>query len=109
MSASHDVTLSGAAKQDVKEIDDYIAAMDGEDQADQIFERLDQAFHSLSTMPQRGNHPPEFAEMGEFNYREIHVRPFRIIYEIEGRAVHIVAVIDSRRDVQQLLRDRLVR
>ncbi len=109
MIASHIVELTIAAKQDVKEIDEYIAARDGEAQADEVFDRLDRAFGSLSIMPERGNHPPEFVKIKEYSYREIHAKPFRIIYEVHARKVSIVAVVDSRRDVQTLLRDRLTR
>ena len=42
-------------------------------------------------------------------YREVHFKPYRIIYEIVGRKVFIHCVLDGRRAVQELLERRLLR
>jgi len=42
------------------------------------------------------------------DYREVIETPWRIIYKIDEDAVHILAVIDSRRNVQEVLIERLL-
>ncbi len=41
--------------------------------------------------------------------QEIHVASFRIIYQVIGKKVFVIAVLDSRRDFQDLLEYRLYR
>jgi toxin ParE1/3/4 len=42
-------------------------------------------------------------------FREIHFKPYRIIYQIVESDVYIHAVLDGRRDLQELLEIRLLR
>jgi toxin ParE1/3/4 len=42
-------------------------------------------------------------------YREIHFKPYRIIYQIVGRKVFIHCVLDGRRALQEVLEHRLLR
>jgi len=44
-----------------------------------------------------------------FDFREVHVGPYRIIYEMGGRVVWVLAVLDGRRDIQDVLARRLLR
>ena len=60
-------------------------------------------------MPERGHIPPELERIGVFGFREIHFKPYRIVYEIERKGVFIHCVLDGRRDLQELLESRLLR
>jgi len=59
--------------------------------------------------PQRGHIPPELARIAVTTYREVHFKPYRVIYEVVGDEVFVHCVIDGRRDMQLLLERRLVR
>jgi toxin ParE1/3/4 len=37
------------------------------------------------------------------------VKPYRIIYRVEKRTVSVLAVLDGRREIQDLLLERLIR
>ena len=39
----------------------------------------------------------------------LRVGEYRIVYEIAGREVHVLAILDGRRDLQDLLAERLLR
>lgn len=49
---------------------------------------------------------PELRKQGMSRYREVLARPFRIIYRVSGRDVHVLAIVDHRRDITQLLLER---
>ncbi len=83
----------------VREIENYIAAdspASGEKMVASIFQAIDR----LRRFPQSGR------SAGEWNrrpYREIIEPPYRILYEIQGDTVFILAVVHGRRDVAQLI------
>ena len=104
-----DVLFTPAARTDIDDIRAYIAERDGQDRADRISDELERACSSLIDMPGRGNVPKELERAGGAGYRELHLRPYRIIYRVLGRRVVIFAVLDGRRDMQTLLRGRLLR
>ena len=51
----------------------------------------------------------ELASLDVVNYRELLVLPYRIVYRIEKPKVFVLAVLDGRRDLRQLLSERLLR
>ena len=40
---------------------------------------------------------------------ELTIRPYRLVYRIEGDTVTVLAVFDARRDLEDLLFERLLR
>lgn len=47
--------------------------------------------------------------MGMKDFREIHFKPYRVIYELVGNEVFVQLIVDGRRDLQRLLERRLLR
>jgi toxin ParE1/3/4 len=45
---------------------------------------------------------------GIFDFREIFFKPYRILYEIREKTVFIQAVLDGRRNCEDLLQQRLL-
>jgi toxin ParE1/3/4 len=100
------VVRSAAAAEDMLSIaDDLISAL-GIEAALAADERIDAAIESLATLSQRGRVVPELRFRGVMTYRELISMPFRIIYRVEPREVWIVAVLDHRRDLDELLLQR---
>ena len=52
---------------------------------------------------------PELAAFGIRIYRELVVAPWRVVYRIGGKTVSILAVVDGRRNIEDVLLDRFVR
>jgi toxin ParE1/3/4 len=57
----------------------------------------------------QGKVVPELLEKGIADYRQVVVSAYRLIYTIRTEFIDVVAVIDSRRDVQALIFQRLIR
>jgi len=64
---------------------------------------------SLERLPLRGRVVPELRALGLSQFREVVTRPWRMIYRILGQKVIIVALLDGRRELQELLMERLIR
>jgi toxin ParE1/3/4 len=106
---NYSVFLIESAKRDIDEIVSYIAEQSGSDAALRIVTGLEQCWRNLSTLPHRGNVPKELVTIGRTDYRQLHYKPWRIIYRVEGRRVIVYAVADGRRNMEDFLRRRLSR
>jgi len=96
------------ADRDLESIVEFIARDDTE-AASRILQRIRKAASGLGTIPRRGRIVPELEEFSLRIYREILSPPWRIIYRISGYDVFVMAVIDSRRNVEDILLERLIR
>lgn len=105
---SYQVLWTHTAQQDLLEIIDYIA-QDSVDDALVILHKLETKAALLVTLPNRGRIVPELLHTGISQYRELINAPWRIVYRVENRQVLIMAVLDSRRDLQTVLLGRLAR
>lgn len=106
---SFEVLLSEDAERDIEDIYRYVAAHDAVEKADRLLEALEQTCRGLADLPERGNVPKELLPLGMTEFREVHYKPYRMIYRIAGRKVIVYCVLDGRRDMQTLLHRRLVR
>ena len=100
---------SEAAEHDVEDIVDHIA-LDSFINAEAVVERLYKQALSLEHFAERGRRIPELSRRQRAqraNWRELVVRPWRIMYAIEGGTVFVVGVVDSRRDVRVWLANHL--
>ncbi len=103
------VTLIQEAEDDLFDIYGYILNNDSPAHAEYVILKLQKACISLGEMPERGHIPPELERIGTTGFKEIHFKPYRIIYEIEKKTVFVHCVLDGRRDLQDLLERRLLR
>ncbi|HDL63769.1 MAG TPA: type II toxin-antitoxin system RelE/ParE family toxin [Proteobacteria bacterium] len=93
---------------DLEAIVEYIAH-DDITTALSILKKLERAAEGMTTIPLRGRIVPEIASYGIRIYRELISSPWRIIYRISGKSVSVVSVLDSRRNLEDILFERLIR
>jgi len=97
------------AEADMLDLYRYVARNDSAEKADNLLDNIEQAVMSLEAMPKRGTYPPELERIGITDFREIFFKPYRIIYQIIKSDVYVHCVLDGRRDLQDLLQQRLLR
>lgn len=105
---SFEVLLSEPALADLFSINDYYLLNVSDKIAAEIIDSLEEAVNSLGDFPERGSFPKELLALGIKQYRQLIVKPYRIIYEVLVDRVIIHAVLDGRRDMETLLIRRLV-
>jgi toxin ParE1/3/4 len=103
------VVIDPQAKLDLKEIFIFVATNDSLQSANKLLDALEATCYKLEKYPERGHIPPELRQTGIKNYLEIHFKPYRIIYEIEENLVYIHFVLDGRRNIQEILNNRILR
>lgn len=97
------------AEQDLIDIYTYVASSDSAQKADYVLEHLESLCQSLADLPSRGHVPPELDRIGVTVYREVHFKPYRVVYQVTNQDVDIHCVLDGRQDMQALLTRRLLR
>lgn len=102
------VWLTDDAARDLDELYDFIVRHDAPRKADAVVDQIEKAFKSLAESAERGSHPEELLALGIRDFREIHFKPYRIIYRVMGKAVYVLLIADGRRDMQSLLQRRLL-
>lgn len=105
----HRVRLAAEAEEDLLGIVTYIAASDSAEAAERVLAGIERAMTALEKLPERGHLPPELERIAVRGFREVHFKPYRIVYEISGREVLVHAVLDGRRDLTTLLERRMTR
>ena len=103
------VRMTEEAERDLIDIYSYVAIHDSVEKAAHVLDQLEPRCSSLAESPLRGHIPPELDRIGVTSYREVHFKPYRIIYEVIGQDVFVHCVLDGRRDMQSVLERRLVR
>jgi toxin ParE1/3/4 len=103
----HEVSLTKDAERDL-EIYLYIAEHDSRASADHVLNRLVKATEALKTSPDRGSFVNELRSLGISEYRQILLKPYRLIYRVHSKQVIIYVITDGRRDMESLLARRLL-
>lgn len=96
------------AVRDLEEIVSYVAA-DSPVNAKNLLAKLRRRAEALDTAPLRGRVVPELARFAIRSWRELVVKPYRIIYRVAEKDVYVLAIFDGRRDLEDVLLERLIR
>lgn len=107
-SKHYEVEWTDSASTDMEYIIDYIAD-DDPLAAVRILKKIRKKAESLYSLPDRGRVVPELKSQGITTYREIIHYPWRIIYRVGMKKVYVVAVLDGRRNIEDLLLERFYR
>jgi addiction module RelE/StbE family toxin len=102
------VLWATSARRDLESIVSYLA--DRSPQAAlSTLDRLEARAKSLTTLADRGRVVPELGRLHIQQYRELVIPPYRLVYRVRGSRVLVLAVLDARRSLEDVLLDRLIR
>jgi toxin ParE1/3/4 len=102
------VRWTRSARRDLEGIVAYLA--DRSPQAAlATLDRLEARAKSLATLADRGRVVPELRRLHIRQYRELQVPPYRVIYRVSGALVWVLVLVDARRNLEDVLLDRLIR
>jgi len=101
------VNVSKNARNDLKEIIKYISKNNPMN-ALKVLKKIEDRMNTLKIFPERGGYIPELLKNNIKDYRQLIESPWRIIYRIDNKIVNILLIIDSRRNTQDLLVEKLL-
>lgn len=102
------VVLTAGAERDLAELHLHLLHSADAAVASRLLDRLESRCAGLADFPERGNIPTELEAVGIRDYRELHERPYRIIYRVLDATVVVHVIADGRRDFRDLLERRLL-
>lgn len=105
---SYAVEFTTGARQDLLKIYRYIKTAGSPEAAKKMYDQLSKACSSLSQNPERGNVPSEIEGLSEMLCRQIVIKNYRIIYQVIGKVVIIHGIIDGRRNIREVMRQRFL-
>ena len=95
------------ASLDLIEIVEFVRS-DRPEAASRLGREILRAAARIARQPLSGRVIPELQEQGISDYRQTLVSPYRVIYAVRDQTIDIVAVIDSRRDLDAALFQRFL-
>ncbi len=106
MTEAIEVLWSQSAVRDLDEILEYLAEQASIDRALELYEEVRRRVASLSSLPQRCRYVPELKDLGLTEFRESILPPYRIFFRLVEKRVILLGVLDSRRDLEEILIQR---
>ena len=105
----HAVVILPEAKEDIIDIYLYCAEHDSIARANTLLDGLEEKCDSLCGNPELGHAVSELKRVSVESFREIHYKPYRIVFQISNEKVYVHAILDGRRELQELLERRIIR
>jgi plasmid stabilization system protein ParE len=102
MDKEYKIKWASPARDDIDEIINYISVTN-EIYAVKVLDKIEKSIKKLKTFPTFYRIVPELEKYGYLIYREIIVDYWRVIYKIENNFIYIMLVIDSRRNLEDII------
>ena len=103
------VVILDSAEQDLKDLRSYVVKNFSQATWLKTYSKLKESIRNLAIFPLLGAVPPELESLNMNQYRQIISGMNRVIYEPRADAVYIYMIVDTRRDLETLLMQRLMR
>lgn len=104
----HSVLWTPVAKKDLVSIIDFISK-ESPQAALKVLHFVRSKAASLYRSPKRGRKIPELLHIPGLSFRELILSPWRLIYRLKQNRVEVLAFFDGRRDLAEVLFERLSR
>jgi toxin ParE1/3/4 len=102
------VVWTAVAASDLERIASYLTS-ESPVRAATIIDRIVERAESPASFSNRGRTPPELRSVGDRSWRELQEPPWRIIYRRLDEVVQIHAVLDGRRNLEDILMERMLK
>ena len=101
------VLLLEEAVKDIEAIYRYSRKSGNKKAAKDLVINIRKACESLTENPERGHIPDELSQIGQFEYRQIIAKKYRIIYQLAKPNIFIFGIIHGNRNIGEVLRRRM--
>jgi toxin ParE1/3/4 len=103
----YEVRISNFAESDINEIMGYLIIKNREFCLS-LYAKLKSKISQLEYFPEKGRIVPELEKNGINNYKELIEGNYRIIYSINNEHVNVLSIIDSRRNLEEILIKKVI-
>ncbi len=107
MQKKYEVVWAEIAENDLVKTIEYLSE-DSPSIALKILRKIKKQTEALTVFPERCRIVPELHYNGINIYREMVIDQWRVLYRISGSKVFVLSVVDSRRNIEDILLKRLM-
>ena len=104
----NDVIWSKDATEEFEFIIDYTIEHFSIKIAEETYSKIIRKIEKVKELPNIGKIVPELKEIGLTSYRELIEVPWRIIYRKEAKSIMVISIIDSRRNMEEILYRKII-
>ena len=104
----YELIISDFAEMDFKEIITFFFDKNIQ-YSIELYKKIKIRINELEVFPERGRVVPELEKQGINKYRQIIEGNYRIIYSIKNTKINILMIVDSRRNLEELLFTKLLK
>jgi plasmid stabilization system protein ParE len=90
------------------EILQYITEQSGQGMANKVYAKIIRKVDLLAVFPFKGKVSEELKSVGITDIYELVEAPWKIYYRVKARQIVIVLVLDSRRNLEEVLIDKII-
>ncbi|PPD31081.1 MAG: plasmid stabilization protein [Methylomonas sp.] len=101
------VQWTNTARNDLRQVVLYLKIR-SPNAAASLLDEIKVKVFKLDLLAERGRMVLELQAQGVFQYRELLISHWRIIYKINENDVRVLAVLDARRNLEDLLLERML-
>jgi len=102
------VIMLEEAIKDIEAIYRYIRKSGSKTAAKDMVDSMRKACDSLSENSERGHIPYELSKIDQFEYRQIVVKKYRVIYQLAKPSIFIFGIIHGNRNISVILKQRIL-
>ncbi len=106
MTKKYEVIWAETAEKDLLKVIEHVA-QNSPGNATKILRKIKKRVDDLYYSPTRCRIIPELYEHGITQYREMIIKPWRVMFRISNEKVYVLSVLDSRRNIEDILLKRL--
>ena len=103
------IVWSSSAAADLRDIVDWLLARATPAAAMSFVDQVDEKVAQLALHPESGRVIPELERQNITKYREVIVSPWRVFYTEDDDSAVLLAVLDGRRNIEDVLLRRNLR
>ncbi|MFO7780803.1 MAG: type II toxin-antitoxin system RelE/ParE family toxin [Spirochaetia bacterium] len=103
------IVWAESAAEDLREAILWLLDRDAAGAARSLLADVDRRITRLEEFPESGRVVPELAREGITRYREVIVDVWRVLYTVTAENITVLAFIDSRRNIEDILLYRGIR
>ena len=103
------VVILESAQSDLMALRGYIVKNSSTTTWQATYTKLKTTIRNLAMFPHLGGIPDELASLNLTQYRQVLSGMNRIIYEVRHEVVYVHLIVDTRRDLKDVLMQRLLR
>jgi toxin ParE1/3/4 len=102
------IIWSKDAGEEIFEIISWYKYNVGKSAAQRIYTKINSQIKKLKNMPGIGKKAQILKDIGIHDYRQIVQEHWIIYYKVERESIHIISVIDGRRNLEEILYKKII-